>query len=63
MIIENQVPPFDFEASASRSLVVANKSDGVGSRLRTIALVTAYLIATVGWLWFLSDLALWLIDF
>jgi hypothetical protein len=51
----------DLDASSDRALV---KSDeGIGSRLRSIALVTAFVTATVGWLWFLITVALWLIDF
>ena len=53
----------DFDASPGRALVVVENDEGIGSRLRSIVLMTAFVTATVGWLWFLIDVALWLIGF
>ena len=52
----------DFDESSDHALEVAKNDEGIGSRLRSIALITAYVTATVGWLWFLIDVALWLMD-
>ena len=52
----------DFDSDSGRPLVVL-KSDArtVFGRLRSITFITASVTATVGWVWFLVDVAEWLI--
>jgi len=51
----------DLELDAGRAPVVLKSDAGAGSRLRSIALMTSFVVATVGWLWFLVEAAEWLI--
>jgi hypothetical protein len=52
----------DPEVGAGRALVFPKSDEAqAGSRLRNIVFITASITATVGWLWFLFDVAEWLI--
>jgi hypothetical protein len=52
----------DPEVGAGRALVFPKSDEAqAGSRLRSIIFIMASITATVGWLWFLVDVAEWLI--
>ena len=46
---------------ASGPLMVLKSDAGARSRLGSIVLMTGYVVATVGWLWLLVEVAGWLI--
>ena len=54
-------PSSDLELDSGRSLVILESEAHAGSRLRNIVFITASITATLGWLWFLFDVAVWLI--
>ena len=51
----------DLDTGAGRDPAVLKSDAPAGSRLRSIAFITAFVVATIGWLWFLVDVAEWLI--
>ena len=52
----------DPEVGAGRALVVLKSDEAeAGSKLRNIIFITATITTTVGWLWLLVDVAVWLI--
>jgi hypothetical protein len=52
--------PSDLELASGPPLVIVESEAAAGSRLRNIIFITASITATVGWLWFLFDVAEWL---
>jgi hypothetical protein len=52
---------FDSDSGAGRDLTVRKRGAPAGSRLGSIIYITASVTATIGWLWFLVDVAEWLI--
>ena len=57
-----QLSSSDPEVGAGRALVVPKSDEAQsGCRLRNIVFIAASITATVGWLWFLFDVAEWLI--
>ena len=52
----------DLDSGSDRTLVVLKSDAPAGfGRLRSITFITASVTATVGWVWFLVDVAEWLI--
>ena len=51
----------ELDLASGRALMVLKSDAGAHSRLGSIVLMTAYVVATVGWLWLLVEVAGWLI--
>ena len=52
----------DVDSGSGRPIVVLKSDARAGfGRLRSITFITASVTATVGWVWFLVDVAEWLI--
>ena len=51
----------ELDLAPERALMVFKSDASARSRLSSIVLMTAYVVATVGWLWLLVEVAGWLI--
>jgi hypothetical protein len=51
----------ELDLTPGRALMVLKNDASARSRLGSIVLMTGYVVATVGWLWLLVEVAGWLI--